>query len=160
MQIEVKIKNCIKIVTYFFDIKKGIEILLIQNNKKLNMAEILGLGGIFIRSVDKDRLVKWYKDVLGVNMEAWGGAVLHISEIDNKGYQVFSVFKNDNDYYPTSQHYMLNWQVDNLEEYMEQLKSKGIEILGTEKSDYGHFAWIHDIDGNKIELWQSPVVKG
>ena len=33
------------------------------------MAEVKGIGGVFIYSQDAERLVRWYKEVLGVEME-------------------------------------------------------------------------------------------
>jgi D-3-phosphoglycerate dehydrogenase / 2-oxoglutarate reductase len=37
------------------------------------------------------------------------------------------------------------------------LQSEGVEILGEPiDEEYGKFAWITDIEGNKIELWQPP----
>ena len=49
---------------------------------------------------------------------------------------------------------MINYRVDDLEALLDELKRKGIEILGTQNEDYGKFAWILDCDGIKIELWQ------
>ena len=33
------------------------------------MAEVKGIGGVFIYSQDAKRLVRWYEEVLGVEME-------------------------------------------------------------------------------------------
>ena len=37
---------------------------------------------------------------------------------------------------------------------VEQLKAKGVEVLGHVDEGYGKFAWILDPDGVKIELWE------
>ena len=37
---------------------------------------ITGVGGIFFRSKDPKALAAWYRDVLGVTVERWGGAKL------------------------------------------------------------------------------------
>ncbi len=39
------------------------------------MAKVLGLGGIFMKAEDPAKLAQWYKDVLGVDTQSWGGAV-------------------------------------------------------------------------------------
>jgi predicted enzyme related to lactoylglutathione lyase len=50
---------------------------------------------------------------------------------------------------------MINYRVDNLDELLTQLRRDGIAIVkGPESDDNGHFAWILDPDGNKVELWQ------
>ena len=48
---------------------------------------------------------------------------------------------------------MINYIVDNLEELLVELKSKGIESSGNiEEYEYGRFTWVVDPEGNKIEL--------
>jgi hypothetical protein len=37
---------------------------------------ITGVGGIFFKSKDPKALMAWYRDVLGIKLEAWGGAAL------------------------------------------------------------------------------------
>jgi hypothetical protein len=49
--------------------------------------------------------------------------------------------------------------VDDLEPLKEKLKSKNIQILGSQSSEFGKFAWINDLDGNKLELWEPPKIK-
>ena len=50
---------------------------------------------------------------------------------------------------------MINYRVQNLEGLLEDLRKKGVEIVGETKTyDYGSFAWILDLEGRKVELWQ------
>ena len=37
---------------------------------------ITGVGGIFLKSKDPKALARWYRDVLGIPLERWGGALL------------------------------------------------------------------------------------
>jgi hypothetical protein len=37
---------------------------------------ITGLGGVFVTSKDPKALAAWYRDVLGIHLEPWGGAIL------------------------------------------------------------------------------------
>jgi len=39
---------------------------------------ITGVGGIFFKSKDPKALTAWYRDVLGLKIESWGGAALPI----------------------------------------------------------------------------------
>ncbi len=37
------------------------------------MARVLGVGGVFFKAKDPGALAAWYRDVLGLGMEDWGG---------------------------------------------------------------------------------------
>ena len=41
------------------------------------MARITAFGGVFFRSPDPKALTAWYRDVLGLTIEDWGGAMIH-----------------------------------------------------------------------------------
>ncbi len=120
--------------------------------------KIIGLGGVFIKSKDKTKLNQWYQDIFDVTMEDWG-TTFQISQINNEDAQVFAVFLDSSKYFNEDQSYMINWMVDDLEPLKEKLKSKNIQILGSQSSEFGKFAWINDLDGNKLELWEPPKIK-
>ena len=117
---------------------------------------ITGLGGGFIKSKDPKALAAWYRDVLGIKMESWGGALLRYDAPDHPPMVVFNHFAADTDYFdPSNREVMLNFGVDDLDAFLAKLKAKGVEPLKRDDSDpSGSFAWIMDPDGTKIELWQ------
>ena len=39
------------------------------------MATVLGVGGVFIKAPDQEAWRAWYRDVLGVTFEDFGGAI-------------------------------------------------------------------------------------
>ena len=50
---------------------------------------------------------------------------------------------------------MLNFQVENIEAWMEHFNKIGVPLLKEpEKSEYGTFIWIADPDGRWIEIWE------
>ena len=50
---------------------------------------------------------------------------------------------------------MINYRVENLEALIEELKKEGVTVTDSLQTvDYGKFAHIMDIEGNKIELWE------
>ncbi|HUE80006.1 MAG TPA: VOC family protein [Sphingomicrobium sp.] len=117
------------------------------------MARITGLGGIFYKVADPDKTRAWYQANLGIGGE-WG-AMFPFKNDDAEGFALLSPFKPDTDYFePSTQPFMINLRVDNLDGMIAELEAKGIVILGRQDEDYGRFAWIVDPDGNKIELWQ------
>jgi len=121
--------------------------------------KIIGLGGVFVKSKDKPRLSQWYQETFDIKMEDWG-TTFQISEIKNEDIQVFSVFPDNTKYLNEGQSYMINWMVDDLDGLLEKLTTKNINVLGSESSEFGKFAWINDLDGNKLELWEPPKSNG
>jgi catechol 2,3-dioxygenase-like lactoylglutathione lyase family enzyme len=118
---------------------------------------ITGLGGIFVRSKDPKALAAWYRDVLGLNLEPWGGAMLRYDAPGHPEAVVWSAFPESTDYMaPSKRAFMVNFAVDDLDAFLSKLKAKGVPILKRDDSDpHGSFAWILDPDGTKIELYQA-----
>ena len=53
--------------------------------------------------------------------------------------------------------FMINLQVENLDEVLAQLKGEGVDVdPKVETYDYGKFGWIMDPEGNRVELWEPP----
>ncbi len=118
------------------------------------MARITGLGGIFYKVEDPARTRAWYEETLGIGGE-WGTIFRWTEENQADPYSLASPFKAATDYFdPSTASFMINFRVDDLDDFLEQLRAKDIEILGVQNEDYGKFAWILDCDGIKIELWE------
>lgn len=117
---------------------------------------ITGVGGIFIRSKDPKALMAWYRDVLGIRVETWGGAMLRYDAPGHPPVLTFNVLKDGSAYMePSKREFMLNFAVDDLAAFLDRLKAKNVPILKRDDDDpSGKFAWIVDPDGTKIELWQ------
>ena len=122
------------------------------------MQRVRGGGGVFFKAVDPERLSKWYRDILGLPIEPFGGAFFRWSQLDaSKGAgTVFSPFKSDTEYFsPSEKPFMFNFVVDDLDAMLKQARDAGavVDDKITEES-YGKFGWIMDPEGNRIELWQ------
>lgn len=117
---------------------------------------ITGVGGIFFRSKDPKALMAWYRDVLGIRLEAWGGAAMRYDAPGHPPVLILNAFDQATGYMdPSKREFMLNFAVDDLSAFLDRLKAKGITIVKRDDSDpSGKFAWIVDPDGTKIELWQ------
>ena len=72
----------------------------------------------------------------------------------------WSPFAADTNYFePSEKQFMQNFRVHDLEGLVKKLSEEGVTIVGDmETYDYGKFAWILDVEGNKIELWE-PIDK-
>jgi catechol 2,3-dioxygenase-like lactoylglutathione lyase family enzyme len=120
---------------------------------------ILGIGGVFFKTANRDQMREWYSKHLGL-ADKGEGAMLPWREHDDPQKEhvtVWTVFPNTTDYIPATQPFMVNYIVDDLDALLDRLKQEGVRIDAKRMNEsYGRFAWIYDQDGNKIELWQ-PV---
>lgn len=117
------------------------------------MGRITGLGGIFHVVKDPAATRQWYADNLGIGGD-FGPMLRWSDEPGDQPYSLISHF-TDNEYLkPSTAPFMINLRVHKLDEFLADLKAKGIEILGEADEGYGKFAWILDCDGIKIELWE------
>jgi predicted enzyme related to lactoylglutathione lyase len=125
------------------------------------MKRVTGIGGIFFKASDPDKLRDWYRAHLGIESDKEGGAVFKWRQADDPAcerYTVWSPFSANSDYFaPSEKPFMLNFQVENLDELLAQLKQEGVDVdPKVETYEYGKFGWIMDPDGNRIELWEPP----
>jgi predicted enzyme related to lactoylglutathione lyase len=120
------------------------------------MARAIGVGGVFLRAADPDKLYAWYEEHLGIKRTE-DGAFAFFSE-GPREMAVFAFFPRDTSYFgPTQQQAMLNLRVDDLDALLEKLKAAGVDVdPKREDYDYGRFAWFNDLEGNRVELWQPP----
>ena len=123
------------------------------------VGHITGLGGVFVTSKDPKALAVWYKDVLGINLEPWGGAIFRYDAHSHPPMALWNAMPaNSDEITPSHREFMINFAVDDLDSFVTQLKIKGVTILKREEDRTGKFASILDPDGTKIELWQ-PLTK-
>ena len=117
---------------------------------------ITGVGGVFFHSPDPKALAAWYRDVLGIAIEDWGGAALKTDAPGHPPVVVWGPFKADTKYFaPSTREFMINFAVDDLDAFLARIAAKGVEPVSRDDSDpSGRFAWIVDPDGTKVELWQ------
>lgn len=123
------------------------------------MAKVTGVGGVFFKGEDHEKLQNWYRDILGVPANKEGYLMFPWREFDNSenvGATVFSVFDAQSEYFgKPDQGFMINFRVDNLDEMLEHLKSQGITVLEERQEfEFGKFGWAIDPAGNRIELWE------
>jgi predicted enzyme related to lactoylglutathione lyase len=119
------------------------------------MARITAIGGVFFRSPDPKALAAWYRDILGLAIEDWGGAAIR-AEGSGPPHGVWAPFSQTSDYFqPSTREFMLNFAVDDLDGFLAGIEAKGVAVSGRQQMDgMGKFAWILDPDGTKIELWE------
>jgi len=122
--------------------------------------ESFGLGGVFFKANDPNKLYEWYEEHHGLKREE--GSVnfrwRDNNDAEDIGMTVWALFPKDTKYFdPSRAGLMVNYRVENLDALLDVLRKEGVEIdPRREDYDYGRFAWIMDPEGNRIELWEPP----
>ncbi len=100
------------------------------------LGRITGVGGIFFKSKDPKALMAWYRDVLGIKLEAWGGAVLTYDAAKHPPAVIVNAFDQATDYMaPSKREFMIDFAVDDLSAFLDRLKAKGVTVLARDDSD-------------------------
>lgn len=126
--------------------------------------KVSGIGGVFFRAKDPKTTAAWYAANLGVPVMTEEGrtteATFKWQEIEPPHKQtrtVWAAFPRNTNYFGDAE-FMINYQVPDLDAMLVQLRAAGVKVLGEpENYPYGKFAWILDVDGRKVELWQAPA---
>lgn len=121
-----------------------------------NEKRVTGVGGVFFKAINPVALKDWYAKHLGLNTDDYGATFWWKDQNGLDCSTQWSVFKQDSSYFaPSEKPFMQNFRVENLAILISNLQKEGVTIVGEIQSfDYGKFAWIMDIEGNKIELWE------
>ena len=125
-------------------------------------AKATGIGGVFIYANDAKALSEWYACHLGFNLAPMDSGKTFYQDLFTRSDQdpakrqrfVFAIFTAETKLPTERREFMANYRVDNLEILLAQFRQSGVEIEKTEDHPYGHFAWVRDPEGNRIELWQ------
>jgi predicted enzyme related to lactoylglutathione lyase len=124
------------------------------------MQRVTGIGGIFFKTKEPEKIKKWYREYLGIPMEKYGWSFKwrDLNNLEIQGFTVLSPFPDNTKYFnPSKKEFMINFRVENLLELLDQLRKEGVQVMDEiEESEFGKFGWIIDPEGNKIELWEPP----
>ncbi len=120
--------------------------------------KVTGVGGIFFKAKDPERLKEWYSKNLGLKTNEYG-ATFESRSVDSPEeitYLQWSPFKEETKYFePSTKEFMINYRVENIEDLVKELKMNGVTVVDSiETYDYGKFVHILDPENNKIELWE------
>lgn len=118
------------------------------------MEKVLGIGGLFFRSSDPERLAGWYAKHLGIDPVPQDYETAPWRQ--KEGATVFAPFPGDTDYFgELGRQWMVNFRVRDLDAMIAQLQAAGIEVVpDPETYPNGRFARLADLDGNPVELWE------
>ena len=109
------------------------------------MAKITGIGGLFLKTEqDLVKIKNFYSEKLGLLPSDYGLSIISDTNL------TLITLEKGLDEFP-----YLNLTVDNMDEMLNELKEKKVEIVKEPiEYSYGKFATIKDSLGNLIELWE------
>jgi predicted enzyme related to lactoylglutathione lyase len=121
-----------------------------------------GIGGVFIYANDARALSNWYIHHFGIRLETYEDGKVYGTEfkyrrlVDSSMVDstVFSIMQAKTPLPANRRECVINYRVRDMPAFLAQLRADGIEIEKTEDFDYGRFAWVRDLEGNRVELYQ------
>ena len=135
----------------------GVKTMLAKKEIK-HLRKVTGIGGVFFKCKDPQKMREWYRMHLGLNTNQYGAVFEWYQGADStqKGFSQWSPFKETTTYFePSAKDFMINYRVENLNALVKEFKKDGVTVLDTiETYDYGKFVHILDMEGNKLELWE------
>lgn len=120
--------------------------------------KVTGIGGVFFKCEEPEKLKDWYSKQLGLITNEYGAVFEFRKSDDNreKAYLNWSPMSKDSKQIePSKKDFMINYRVENIESLVDELKANGVTVLDEiESFEYGKFVHILDPENNKIELWE------
>ena len=118
------------------------------------MKRVTGIGGIFFKADNAEKLYNWYEKYLGIKRAPDGsGAMFEWREADDsqrKGMTIWAVFRRDTKYFdPSRSGFMINYRVDDLDALLETLRKEGCSHHPRGRSG--------DADGFRTQLQRKKV---
>src|SRR5215470_16923500 len=104
------------------------------------MRRVVGLGGVFFKARDPEKLYAWYEKHLGIARHD-SAPPMFFNKGDESGVVVWSIFPAETKYFePGTAPFMLNYRVENLDALLEELAKEGVPIdPKREDHEYGKF---------------------
>jgi predicted enzyme related to lactoylglutathione lyase len=125
---------------------------------------VTGIGGVFLKANDPTALAAWYTRHFGLEFQSGGCGTdenfwLEFVARDetDRAQRVVTVFaiQSAKSHLPAERHAVeINYRVPDLAGLVAQLTAAGIAIEKQEDYDYGRFAWLRDLENNRVELYQ------
>jgi len=116
-------------------------------------ARINGIGGFFFRSQDREALVEWYFENLGVAKPP--SSYDDTPWTQEAGITIFHPFPEDTAMFAADKAFMLNFRTSDLDALVAHIRSNGVDVE-VDETVYpnGRFAHLVDPEGNPIQLWE------
>ena len=122
------------------------------------MAKITGVCAVMIYANDPEKLSRWYASNLGIenHLEDDGCYYGDIEDTASGATTHFGIYPAKAKLSAENHAVMVNYRVDNIDEFLGQIQKNGVKVEETVDQEYGRFAYILDPEGNRIEIFSEP----
>ncbi|MDB5207867.1 MAG: glyoxalase [Flavisolibacter sp.] len=118
------------------------------------MKKVTGMGGLFFKCKNPDKMKEWYKTHLGLDTDEYRTNFewRQTDDSNRKGYTQWSPSAETTKYFePSGKEFMIKYRVVNLEVLVDELKKEGVIITDEiEAVEYGKFVHIMDMEGIRL----------
>lgn len=124
---------------------------------------VQGLGGAFLLVTDLEGTAAWYREHLGLDLQAWGQSRgVELPSVDvvpalRVASSTFALRQADGPLSP-GRTARVNFRVGDLDALVARLEAGG-QLVERGDDDYGRFASVVDPEGNRVELWEPPRIR-
>jgi catechol 2,3-dioxygenase-like lactoylglutathione lyase family enzyme len=123
---------------------------------------IRGIGGVFLYADDAKALVEWYTKHLGIEFayeseecSYYRDFVLPVDPAYGRTeHEVFAIRQAGAKRTDASPRLVINLRVADLAAVLDRLRNCGAEVERVQDYEYGRFAWLMDLEGNQLELFE------
>lgn len=131
------------------------------------MSEIVyGISGIIIYSANARRLAEWYHTHFGIECEYNETEDSYYHEFYQRDYYesskitrlIWAIRQQSEGSLKSRQAFLVSYRVEDLDQFLNRLKSSGVAVLKVEDRQNARLAWIEDPDGNRLELFQDKAL--
>ena len=96
---------------------------------------VTGIGGVFVKSKDPEALVKWYREVLGLDVKPWGGAAMPFDAPGHPPKIAWTAFPDSSNHMsPSTREFMINFAVDDMDAILARLTAHGVPIIKRDRN--------------------------
>ena len=97
------------------------------------MKRVTGIGGIFFKAKDAPALQAWYRQHLGIDVQAWGGTSFTWTDGEGKpvaGTTAWSIGSAEGDQFaPSTAAFMVNYRVEDLDALVKASREEGSRFI-------------------------------
>ena len=120
------------------------------------MANISGVGALFIHANEPAALAEWYQNKLGFKFDHSPSDNSHYGQISDpaSGITVYLAIVPAKEELPYGNRgVMINYKVNDYDAFISKLVKVGVTIEKRRGEGQSKFSYISDPEGNPIELW-------
>ena len=120
------------------------------------MANICGVGALFIYANEPAALAEWYHAKLGFHFDADPAENSHYGQIHDPSSNItvyLAIVPSKEEMAYGNRGVMVNYKVTDFDGFIKSLEKGGVKIEKRRGEGQSKFAYISDPEGNSIELW-------